>query len=84
MCCCTRYYRWPAPQRNELGAGITGGHADPTNGYRNDLAGDPGPLQGIINSPADAIKAVREHYKQGDDLIRDEGWRGLQNGFSAG
>jgi imidazolonepropionase-like amidohydrolase len=50
--------------------GSTGGHADPTDGYRTDLAGDPGPLQGIINSPADAIKAVREHYKQGDDLIK--------------
>ncbi len=50
--------------------GSTGGHADPTNGYRADLAGDPGPMQGIINSPADAVKAVREHYKQGDDLIK--------------
>lgn len=50
--------------------GSTGGHADPTNGYRTDLAGDPGPMQGIINSPTDAVKAVREHYKQGDDLIK--------------
>jgi imidazolonepropionase-like amidohydrolase len=50
--------------------GSTGGHADPTNGYRSDLAGDPGPMQGIINSPTDAVKAVREHYKQGDDLIK--------------
>jgi imidazolonepropionase-like amidohydrolase len=50
--------------------GSTGGHADLTDGYRADLAGDPGPLQGIINSPADAVKAVREHYKLGDDLIK--------------
>jgi len=48
----------------------TGGHADPTNGYRMDLAGDPGVMQGIINSPDDAVKAVRLHYKQGDDLIK--------------
>lgn len=48
----------------------TGGHADPTNGYRMDLAGDPGVLQGIINSPEDAVKAVRLHYKLGDDLIK--------------
>ena len=27
----------------------TGGHADPTNGYRMDLAGDPGVMQGVIN-----------------------------------
>jgi imidazolonepropionase-like amidohydrolase len=50
--------------------GSTGGHADPTNGYRTDLAGDPGPTVGIINSPEDAVKAVRLHYKQGDDLIK--------------
>jgi imidazolonepropionase-like amidohydrolase len=50
--------------------GSTGGHADHTDGYRDDLAGDPGPAQGIINSPEDAIKAVRLHYKKGDDLIK--------------
>jgi imidazolonepropionase-like amidohydrolase len=50
--------------------GSTGGHADPTDGYRTDLAGDPGPNVGIINSPDDAVKAVREHYKVGDDLIK--------------
>src|SRR5580692_7676587 len=50
--------------------GSTGGHADPTNGYRADLAGDPGPTVGIINSPDDAVKAVRLHYKMGDDLIK--------------
>jgi len=50
--------------------GSTGGHADPTNGYRQDLAGDPGPEVGIINSADDAVKAVRQHYKQGDDVIK--------------
>lgn len=50
--------------------GSTGGHADPTDGYRQDLAGDPGPKEGIINSPADAWKAVRQHYKDGVDLIK--------------
>jgi imidazolonepropionase-like amidohydrolase len=50
--------------------GSTGGHADPTNGYRMDLAGDPGPVEGIINSVDDAVKAVRLHYKRGDDLIK--------------
>src|SRR5262249_8177867 len=43
--------------------GSTGGHADRTDGYRDDLAGDPGPGEGIINSPEDAVKAVRLHYK---------------------
>ena len=50
--------------------GTTGGHADPTNGYREDLAGDPGPADGIINSADDAAKAVRMHYKVGADLIK--------------
>ena len=50
--------------------GSTGGHADPTDGYRADLAGDPGPTSGIINGPEDAVKAVRLHYKLGDDLIK--------------
>ena len=50
--------------------GSTGGHADSTNGYRMDLAGDPGPKTGIINSADDAIKTVRQHYKQGDDVIK--------------
>jgi len=50
--------------------GTTGGHADPFNGYRQDLMKDLGPADGIINSPEDAIKAVREHYKLGDDVIK--------------
>ncbi|HEY6483482.1 MAG TPA: amidohydrolase family protein [Steroidobacteraceae bacterium] len=50
--------------------GSTGGHADPTDGYRDDLAGDPGPTRSIINSPEEAVKAVRLHYKKGDDLIK--------------
>jgi imidazolonepropionase-like amidohydrolase len=50
--------------------GTTGGHADQTDGYRWDLQGDPGPKDGIINSPADAWKAVRQHYKDGADLIK--------------
>jgi len=50
--------------------GSTGGHADGTDGYRKDLAGDPGPKQGIINGADDAWKAVRQHYKDGADLIK--------------
>ena len=47
----------------------TGGHADPTNGYRKDLMGDPGPAEGVINSPEEARQAVRQRYKDGSDLI---------------
>jgi imidazolonepropionase-like amidohydrolase len=48
----------------------TGGHADPTNGYRRDLMGDPGPKEGVINSPEEARQAVRQRYKDGSDLIK--------------
>ncbi|MGV3593647.1 MAG: amidohydrolase family protein, partial [Sediminibacterium sp.] len=32
----------------------TGGHADPTNGYRRDLMGDPGPDAGVVNGADEA------------------------------
>lgn len=48
----------------------TGGHADPTNGYRKELMGDPGPAEGVINGPDDARQAVRQRYKDGSDLIK--------------
>jgi len=48
----------------------TGGHADPTNGMRNNLKGDPGPKDGVINSVEDAKKAVRQRYKNGADCIK--------------
>lgn len=50
--------------------GTTGGHADPTNGMRNALKGDPGPKEGVINSVDDAKKAVRQRYKDGADNIK--------------
>lgn len=55
---------------SEKGLSITGGHGDPTNGYRDDLMGDPGPKEGVVNSVEDARKAVRQRYKNGADLIK--------------
>jgi imidazolonepropionase-like amidohydrolase len=62
----------PGPRIYTAGkyVGSTGGHADPTDGFRGDFQGDPGPRDGIINSPEDAWKAVRQHYKDGADLIK--------------
>lgn len=54
----------------EKSIATTGGHADPTNGVRKDLKGDPGPAQGVINGVEDARKAVRQRYKNGADLIK--------------
>ena len=48
----------------------TGGHADPTNGRSLELAGDPGPREGVVNGPYEAAKAVRQRYKNGGDLIK--------------
>ena len=54
----------------EKAIGTTGGHADPTNGYRKDLMGDPGPTEGVVNNVDDARKAVRQRYKNGADWIK--------------
>ncbi|MBU0940840.1 MAG: amidohydrolase family protein [Bacteroidetes bacterium] len=48
----------------------TGGHADPTNGYRKDLMGNPGPNEGVVNGVDDAKQAVRQRYKNGADWIK--------------
>src|SRR5688572_3649076 len=48
----------------------TGGHADPTNGYRKDLMGNPGPNEGVVNGIEDAYQAVRQRYKDGSDCIK--------------
>jgi len=48
----------------------TGGHGDPTNGMREDLRGNPGPKEGVVNSPEDGKKAVRQRYKDGSDVIK--------------
>ena len=54
----------------EKGLAVTGGHADPTNGVRADLMGDPGPKEGVVNGIEDARKAVRQRYKNGADFIK--------------
>ena len=48
----------------------TGGHADPTNGMRVDLVENPTPEDGVINGPEDALRAVRQRYKDGVDWIK--------------
>lgn len=51
----------------------TGGHADPTNGYNDELShliGAPGPTEGVVNSPEEGRQAVRQRYKEGSDVIK--------------
>jgi imidazolonepropionase-like amidohydrolase len=52
------------------GISATGGHMDPTNGFRADFQGDPGPAEGVANGPDECRKAVRYQYKNGADLIK--------------
>ncbi len=54
----------------EKSLATTGGHADPTNGVRKDMMGDPGPAEGVINSVDEAWEAVRHRYKNGADFIK--------------
>lgn len=62
----------PGPRLYTAGKSIatTGGHADPTNGRRLDELGDPGPKEGVVNSPEEGRKAVRQRYKEGSDVIK--------------
>jgi imidazolonepropionase-like amidohydrolase len=62
----------PGPRIFAAGKSIatTGGHADPTNGVRHNMRGDPGPKEGVINGVADAYKAVRQRYKDGSDVVK--------------
>lgn len=50
--------------------GSTGSHADPTNSYRQDIMGDPGPDKGVANGVEECMKAVRQRYKEGADVIK--------------
>ena len=52
------------------GLASTGGHGDPTNGWAARFGADPTPKDGVVNSPEDARKAVRQRYKDGADWIK--------------
>ena len=54
----------------EKSIATTGGHADPSNGVKQEYMGDPGPKEGVINSPEEARQAVRQRYKNGADCIK--------------
>jgi imidazolonepropionase-like amidohydrolase len=48
----------------------TGGHGDPTNGWRNDIQFPETTTNGVIDSPEEGRKAVRTRYKEGSDCIK--------------
>ncbi|HVS98265.1 MAG TPA: amidohydrolase family protein [Puia sp.] len=48
----------------------TGGHGDPTHGYREGLRVDPEYTETVADGRDACIKAVRQMYKEGADLIK--------------
>jgi imidazolonepropionase-like amidohydrolase len=48
----------------------TGGHGDSTNGWGPHLLAIPGIEDSIVDGPAEAMRAVRQHYKDGTDVIK--------------
>lgn len=49
---------------------VTGGHADPTNSYREDILGIPGPAEGVVDGVDEAVAGTRQAIKRGADLIK--------------
>jgi imidazolonepropionase-like amidohydrolase len=48
----------------------TGGHGDPTHGYREGLYAEPSYTETVCDGKESCIKAVRQMYKEGADLIK--------------
>lgn len=63
---------------------MTGGHADNTLGYRQDLFGIPSPDDGIADGPDECTKAVRNQIKLGADVIKTTATGGVLSASSAG
>ena len=49
---------------------ISGGHADPTNSYREDIVGVPDETQGVVDGVDEAVRGVRIAIRRGSDLIK--------------
>lgn len=63
---------------------ITGGHADPTNGRREDLMITNQPDDGVADGPDECMKAVRHQIKLGSDLIKLTATGGVLSQSTAG
>ena len=49
---------------------ILGGHADPTNSYREDIVGVPTEADGVVDGVDSAVRGTRLAIKRGSDLIK--------------
>ena len=49
---------------------ILGGHADPTNSYREDIVGVPTETEGVVNGVDSAVRGTRIAIKRGSDVVK--------------
>ena len=78
------YVKGPRIYTSGRSLATTGGHADPTNGMREDLAKPATPEEGVVNGIEDARRAVRQRYKDGADLIKITATGGVLSVASSG
>jgi imidazolonepropionase-like amidohydrolase len=78
------YIKGPRVFASGRALATTRGHADPTNGMREDLVRQPTPEQGVINGIDDARRAVRQRYKDGADVIKITATGGVLSVASSG
>lgn len=76
----------PGPRILEAGQSVspTGGHADKTHGYREELFEMPGAMQGIADGADECRKAVRAQVKRGADVIKCTATGGVLSATGAG
>jgi imidazolonepropionase-like amidohydrolase len=63
---------------------MTGGHADQSLGFREDVWGPIGPDGGVADGPAECMKAVRAQIKRGADVIKLTATGGVLSASTAG
>jgi imidazolonepropionase-like amidohydrolase len=76
----------PGPRILAAGASLSpsGGHADGTHGYRDDLFEVPTAMEGIADGPDECRKAVRLQVKRGADVIKLTATGGVLSATNAG
>jgi len=76
----------PGPRILVAGEAITptGGHGDPTHGYREDLFDLPAAAEGVADGVAECRKAVRTQVRRGADLIKFTATGGVLSNTAAG
>lgn len=62
----------------------TGGHADRTNSFREDVFDIPGPIQGVADGVDACRQAVRNQVKRGADCIKLTATGGVLSNIGAG